>query len=102
MSAHELLAEVKERGFRLVLAAQRAEASIVGSAERAQCGGRLSFRVDSKDSIALLHPDGVDYAAEHTSSPPGIALCSWPGRPLTRLRGPYIGAYGDFVRAVSR
>jgi S-DNA-T family DNA segregation ATPase FtsK/SpoIIIE len=97
-----MLAEAHKVGYRLVIAAQRAEASIVGAAERAQCAGRLSFRVDSKDSIALLHPDAVDYAADHTSSPPGIALCSWPGRPLTRLRGPYIGSYGDFVRAVSR
>jgi S-DNA-T family DNA segregation ATPase FtsK/SpoIIIE len=97
-----MLAEAHKVGFRVVIAAQRAEASIVGSAERAQCAGRLSFRVDSKDSINLLHPDGADYAADHTSSPPGIALCSWPGRPLARLRGPYIGGYGDYVRAVSR
>jgi hypothetical protein len=57
-----MLAEAHKVGFRVVIAAQRTEASIVGSAERAQCAGRLSFRVDSKDSINLLHPDGADYA----------------------------------------
>jgi hypothetical protein len=95
-----LLAESHKVGFRVVLAAQRAEASIVGAAERAQCAGRLSFRVDSADSIKLLHPDADDYAAGHTSSPPGIALLSWPGRPLSRVRAPYID-YAGFCAAVA-
>lgn len=98
-----LLAESHKVGFRVLILAQRAEASIVGAAERAQCGGRLSFRVDSVDSIKLLHADtAVDYAAEHVAAPPGIALCSWPGRPLTRVRAPYIGTYGDYIAAVAR
>ena len=96
-----LLAESHKVGLRVVLIAQRAEATIVGAAERAQCAGRLSFRVDSADSVKLLHPDGDTVAAEHTAAPPGIALCSWPGRPLTRLRAPYIGGYGEFVAAVA-
>jgi S-DNA-T family DNA segregation ATPase FtsK/SpoIIIE len=96
-----LLAEAHKVGYRVVIACQRAEAAIIGAAELAQCGGRLSFRVDSADSVKLLHPDAVaDSVAGHTSSPPGFALCSWPGRPLSRLRGPFIGDYGAFVRAV--
>jgi S-DNA-T family DNA segregation ATPase FtsK/SpoIIIE len=97
-----LLAEAHKVGYRVVIAAQRAEASIVGAAERAQCGGRLSFRVDSADTVKLLHSDAEDYTAGHTSAEPGIALCTWPGRPLTRMRGPMIGGYGDYVAAVER
>jgi DNA segregation ATPase FtsK/SpoIIIE-like protein len=96
-----LLAESHKVGHRLVIAAQRAEASIVGAAERAQCGGRLSFRVDSADSVKLLHPDADLLAAGHTSAPPGIALCSWPGRPLTRMRGPFLGGYREYAAAVA-
>lgn len=97
-----LLAESHKIGHRLILAPQRAEASIVGAFERAQCGGRLSFRVDSIDSIKLLHPsDADDYAAGHTSAPPGIALLSWPGRPLTRIRAPFVD-YAGFCAAVTQ
>lgn len=96
-----LLAESHKVGHRVILAAQRAEASIVGAAERAQCGGRLSFRVDSADSVKLLHPDAELLTAGHTSAEPGIALVSWPGRPLTRMRGPYVGSYAEFATAVA-
>lgn len=96
-----LLAESRKVGLRVVLVAQRAEATIVGGAERAQCGGRLSFRVDGLDSLKLMHADGDGgLAAEHTSAPPGIALCSWPGAPLQRLRAPVLGEYRDYVNAV--
>jgi S-DNA-T family DNA segregation ATPase FtsK/SpoIIIE len=95
-----LLAESHKVGHRVVIAAQRAEAQIVGAAERAQCGGRLTFRVDSLDTVKLLHPDGDVYAAEHTAAPPGVALCTWPGSPLQRLRGPIVGGYREYVQAI--
>jgi DNA segregation ATPase FtsK/SpoIIIE-like protein len=96
-----LLAESHKVGHRVVIAAQRAEAGIVGAAERAQCGGRLSFRVDSADSVKLLHPDAELLAAGHTAAEPGIALCSWPGRPLTRMRGPFLGGYREYSAAIT-
>lgn len=96
-----LLAESHKVGHRVILAAQRAEASIVGAAERAQCAGRLSFRVDSADSVKLLHSDGDEHAAAHTAALPDIALCTWPGRPLTRIRAPWIGSYAAYVAAVT-
>lgn len=95
-----LLAESHKVGFRLILAAQRAEATIVGAAERAQCGGRLSFRVDSTETVKLLHSDADDYIVGHTSAPPGIALMSWPGRPLARIRAPYVD-YATFCATVT-
>ncbi|NMH98909.1 FtsK/SpoIIIE domain-containing protein [Pseudonocardia acidicola] len=97
-----LLAESHKVGFRVVIAAQRAEAAIVGAAERAQAAGRLSFRVDSPDTVKLLHSDADDLAGAHTTAPPGIALLTWPGRPLSRIRAPWIGSYAAFVSAVER
>lgn len=91
-----LLAESHKVGHRVVMAAQRAEAAIVGAAERAQCGGRFSFRVDSRDSVKLLHSDADALVDEHVSAPAGIALCSWPGHPTARVRGPLVGDYGRY------
>ncbi|WP_300016879.1 FtsK/SpoIIIE domain-containing protein [Pseudonocardia sp.] len=97
-----LLAEGHKAGLRVVLVAQRAEATIVGGAERAQCEGRLSFRVDNAESLRLLHPDSDDLAADHATAPAGIALVGWPGRPTFRLRAPYVASYGEYVAAVTR
>lgn len=97
-----LLAESRKAGFRLVLVAQRAEASIIGGAERANAAGRLSFSVDNADSVRLLHPDAPPLlVAEHITAAPGVALLTWPGRPLRRVRGPWIGGYAAYVDRVS-
>ncbi|WP_145981472.1 hypothetical protein [Pseudonocardia sp. HH130629-09] len=96
-----LLAEGRKAGVRVVLVAQRAEASVIGSTERGQCSTRLSFRVDNHDAVKLLHPDtDQDTAAAHASALPGIALVSSPGRPLTRVRAPWIGGYGEYVSRI--
>ena len=95
-----LLAESAKVAMRIVLLTQRAEAAVIGAAERAQCAGRISFRVDGLDSIKLLHPDADAYATAHVGAPPGVALVSWPGRPLTRLRAPGVRSYSDYARSV--
>ncbi len=66
----------------------------MGAAERGQCGGRLSFRVDSAEAVNLLHSDAEDYIVSHVSGPSGVALISWPGQPLRRIRGPFL----DYAR----
>ncbi|GAA2546407.1 FtsK/SpoIIIE domain-containing protein [Pseudonocardia hydrocarbonoxydans] len=96
-----LLAESHKVGLRVVLVAQRAEATIVGGAERAQCEGRLSFRVDTAESLRLLHPDADDLAVDHATAPAGVALVSWPGRPTFRLRAPHVASYGAYAAAVT-
>jgi S-DNA-T family DNA segregation ATPase FtsK/SpoIIIE len=97
-----LLAESHKAGMRVVLVAQRADAAVIGGAERANLGGRLSFRVDNPDAVRMLHP-AADAAviAEHLDAPAGVALLSLPGVPLARVRGPYIGDYRAFVAGVS-
>ena len=96
-----LLAEGRKAGIRVVLVAQRAEASVIGSTERGQTSTRITFRVDNHDAVKLLHPDAdQDTAAAHASALPGIALLSSPGRPLTRIRAPWIGGYGEYVSRI--
>lgn len=96
-----LLAEGAKVGIRVVIIVQRAEASIVGSFERAMCSLRISFRTDNQASVELLHPGAAkDVADRHTTARPGIALMSAPGQELVRFRGPYLGGYAEYVEAV--
>lgn len=96
-----LLAEGRKAGVRVLLIVQRAEAAIIGAYERSQASHRLSYRVDNRASVELLHP-GADQAVadQHTVAAPGIALLSAPGVPLTRLRSP-LCTYARYCDAVA-
>lgn len=97
-----LLAEGAKVGVRVVLLVQRAEAAVVGAFERAMCSLRISFRTDNRASVELLHPGADPAVADaHTTAPPGVALVSMPGRPLARMRAPFIGGYPEYVAAVA-
>ncbi|BBG04590.1 MULTISPECIES: hypothetical protein [Pseudonocardia] len=97
-----LLAEGAKAGVRVVILAQRAEASVVGAFERAMCSLRISFRCDNRASVELLHPGAPPALADaHTAALPGIALVSRPGHPVARIRAPYIGGYPEFAAAVA-
>lgn len=97
-----LLAEGAKVGIRVIILVQRAEAAVIGAFERAMCSLRISFRTDNRASVELLHP-GADpgIADDHTTAEPGVALLSMPGRPLTRMRAPFLGGYPEYVRAVA-
>ena len=96
-----LLAEGAKVGIKVLILVQRAEANVVGALERSLCTLRISFWVDSLDSVKLLHP-GVDPAVadEHTTATPGIGLLTIPDRTLTRFRAPFIGDYEAYARAI--
>ncbi|RTL66806.1 MAG: hypothetical protein EKK42_15570 [Pseudonocardiaceae bacterium] len=98
-----LLSESRKAGYSIVLVAQRAEATLVGGNERAQCESRLSFRCDGPESVKLLHPS-VDPGLSDAliESPPGIGLLNLPGRPLSRVRAPWAGGYAAYVERVMR
>ncbi|ALE72592.1 hypothetical protein AD006_12390 [Pseudonocardia sp. EC080610-09] len=100
-SVSRLLAESRKAGFSVFLLAQRPEAQIIGGAERAQLGLRLSFRLDGLESVKLLHPE-VDpaLAAQHCTAAPGVAILSATGRPAQRIRTPWI-EYGEYIERVS-
>lgn len=96
-----LLAEGAKAGVRVVILAQRAEASVVGAFERAMCSLRISFRVDNRASVELLHPGADPAVADgHTAALPGVALLSRPGHELARIRAPYVGGYSDYAATV--
>ena len=97
-----LLAESHKAGFRCLTVAQRAEANLVGGAERDQCDGRITFRVGSNESVKLLHPDvAADLVAGHDTAPDGVCLLSWPGLGVVRARAPWIGGYRQYCRRIA-
>lgn len=96
-----LLSEGRKAGVRVVLVVQRADAAIIGAFERGQAGHRLSFRLDGLDGVKMLHPDATaELAAQHSAAPPGVALLSAPGRPLSRLRVPHVD-YATYCATVA-
>jgi S-DNA-T family DNA segregation ATPase FtsK/SpoIIIE len=96
-----LLAEGAKVGIRVLLLVQRAEAAVIGAFERAMCSTRISFRVDNRASVELLHPGTPgDLADAHTTAVAGVALLSTPGAELRRFRAPLIGEYRDYVIAI--
>jgi DNA segregation ATPase FtsK/SpoIIIE-like protein len=96
-----LLGEGAKAGLRVVLVAQRAEASIIGGYERGQASHALSFRVAGRDTVAMLHADAAaDVVAAHATAPAGVALLFAPGTPLRRLRAPHV-TYAEYVAAVA-
>jgi len=96
-----LLAEGAKVGYRVIMLAQRAEAAVIGSFERAMCSTRISFRTDSRGAVELLHPGTpADVAEAHTAALPGIGLITRPGVGLERFRAPYLGGYPEYVAAV--
>lgn len=92
-----LLAEARKVNLTVFMLAQRPEASIIGGAERAQLGMRVSFRLDGFESVKLLHPE-IDQATAtaHTTALPGVALLSTTGRPVQRIRAPYV-PYAEYI-----
>ncbi|WP_445942388.1 FtsK/SpoIIIE domain-containing protein [Pseudonocardia sp. T1-2H] len=95
-----LLAEARKVRMMVFMLVQRPEANLIGGAERAQLGLRLSFRSDSVESVRLLHSDADPaMAAGHSTALPGVALMSAVGRGLTRVRAPWL-PYADYVRRV--
>lgn len=97
-----LLAEGAKVGVRVIILVQRAEAAVCGAFERAMCSLRISFRTDNRASVELLHPGAEPGAADaHSTAPPGVALVSMPGRPLTRMRAPFLGGYPEYTAAIA-
>ena len=98
-----LLSEGRKAAFRVLMLAQRFEATAVGGGyARDQFALRLSFRVPA-DSLEMLH--GTDARAlgqEHANADPGVAYLSGLGRDCHRIRVPYLGEYGEYVDRVQR
>ncbi|GAA4753143.1 hypothetical protein [Actinomycetospora chibensis] len=93
-----LLSEGRKAAFRVLMLAQRFEATAVGGGyARDQFALRISFRVPA-DSLAMLHGDDArPLGREHANAAAGIAYLSGLGRDCERIRVPYLGEYGEYV-----
>ncbi|MEJ2861455.1 hypothetical protein [Actinomycetospora flava] len=96
-----LLSEGRKAAFRVLMLAQRFEATAVGGGyARDQFALRLSFRVPA-DSLEMLHgTDARPLGQEHANADPGVAYLSGLGRDCERIRVPYLGDYGEYVDRV--
>lgn len=72
-----LFSEGRKVGIRLVLIVQRADASIVDGAVRAQAGLRVSFASEA-DGVRMLHPSHVIDPDDHSIAAPGICAITAP------------------------
>ena len=95
-----LLSEGRKAGVRVLIVVQRADASVVDGLVRAQCAVRVSFSVDSGEAVRMLHP-AVAEVADVLAAPPGVALLTMPGAPLTRFRAPLLD-YARYVELVGQ
>lgn len=98
-----LLAEGAKAGIRVLMLVQRADASIVGGAERSNIATRLTLRVDNAAAVRMLHEGLSDdsLAEDMRTNPPGVGLFESAG-PCHRVRTPftmhpsYVDASGGF------
>jgi len=98
-----LLSEGRKAAFRVIMLAQRFEATAVaGGYARDQFALRVSFRVPA-DSLVMLHgEDARHLGAEHANAAPGVAYLSGLGRDCERIRVPHLGDYGDYCDRIAR
>jgi len=86
-----IIQEGAKVALRMVLLAQRADASIIGGTERSNLGQRVTLRVDNLDAVNMLHPNITpDLAALVPRFKPGVGLVERPGEPLVRFRSDFI------------
>lgn len=94
-----LISEGRKCATRLVLAAQRADTSIVDGATRAQAGLRISFASEA-DGIAMLHPRHVIDPDEHSVAEPGVCAITAPRVGTFRARSTLL-SYRDYCDAIT-
>lgn len=96
-----LLAESHKAGYRLLLLAQRFDASVVGSLNRDNISHRFSFRTASKDGLKMLHEHIDDETAEaQSTAAPSVALAQTPSVALQRMRAAHVASYEDYLRKI--
>lgn len=100
-----LIAEGHKVGIRVVLIAQRADAKMIGGSggfDRDNLATGVSFRTGI-EGIRMLHEDAPpEVISEHATAGAGVALLTAPGRPLSRIRGPYLhGPYSEYCDRIT-
>ena len=95
-----LVQEGAKVGVRLMVIAQRMDASIVGGAERSNLGNRITLRVDNSDAVSMLHPmAGPEVVDVVTRMPVGRAIVDRPGEDMAMVQVDFLD-YKGYVRHV--
>ncbi|WP_289232095.1 FtsK/SpoIIIE domain-containing protein [Barrientosiimonas endolithica] len=99
MYVQRLLAEGLKAGIVVILAAQRADADVLGGYRRDQMSTRLAFRLESADGWRMVFPASPEVAEVGATLAPGEGYFASPGRAIARVRGDFIdyAAYRDHV-----
>lgn len=99
-----LLMEGRKVGIRVVIMAQRADASIIGGAERSNVAWRITHRVDKSEAVAMLHEAADRQTVERIARfNPGDAWIEGPGLAPCRIRADFLAyePYAEQVRAMA-
>lgn len=97
-----LIQEGAKVGVRVLIIAQRADAEIVGGAERSNLGTRISMHVDNRDAVSMLHPSASPELIEAVlHAPPGVGLIETPTIPLQLFKADLV-EYSDYSAWVKR
>lgn len=95
-----LIQEGAKAGVRVLLLAQRMDASIVGGSERSNIGTRISLRVDNRDAVTMLHPDADKETVERIRGfAPGYAYVERPAEAPQIVRFDAVD-YGEYRQVV--
>lgn len=95
-AVQRLIQEGAKAGIRVILMAQRMDASIVGGSERANLGTRITLRVDNADAVRMLHPDATPEIVEQIHAfPAGYGYLERPAEPPVIVRFDYCD-YSDY------
>lgn len=93
VAVRRLVQEGAKVGMRNQMMAQRADASVVGGAERSNYGYRITLRVDNGDAVRMLHPNASPEIIEQLEiASPGHGVIAIPGQPLT----PFVADFCDY------
>lgn len=96
-----LAGEGRKAGYRLFVIGQRLGADVLSTDVRDQLLGRWTYGCRDLATLRMLSPEaGPEDLAPLADSPPGVALADLPGRPLTRMRSPWVGGYGAYCDLV--
>lgn len=101
LGVQRLVLEGAKVAVRVVIAAQKALSDTLGSEVRSNLSARVSFRVDSPESVRLLHPslaNAVDLVDEMRDWKPGVGLWDASGR-VRRFRADCL-PYSRYLEAV--
>jgi hypothetical protein len=99
----ELLAVVSQGakyGIRLVLITQRPDSTILDTSTRAQLSARICFRVEDRQTAAMVFPD-LDDPDALLAMPPGVGYVREVGGQARRFRGLYLADHWGAADMIS-